>query len=216
MIKQQESQQLLMQRERDKQLQLKQKQLYMSIQAHKKKIRLQVAKENEELKKDFIQKKFEAEEEHLLNLQEIKKRNQLIAKEKRDIRAQLKRENVERIKRMHDYKRIETQRKVIEGDKRIQDMLEKKEKTIKERKKAAHGAKRQKDEILGILQQSKTSGSRSIKKILASLTSDDYAQQRKKNNTKKSKTFFISINQILYLELTAFHFIFFMNRQTQI
>lgn len=178
--KQREADELMKQREYEKQIERKKKQEKIVVRTQKKAFRLKMAKDNEEQRKEMVKKKFEDEEEYLSELNEMKQKRQLVEKERREMQDQLKRENVERIKRMHDYHRSKIEDKVKEGDKRIQEMLEKKHKLIEERKKAAYEAKRQKDKILGILEQSKTAGGRSIKKILTSLSIDETSKNGKK------------------------------------
>ena len=50
----------------------------------------------------------------------------MLAKEKADLKTQMKLENVNRIKRIAEYRRLETLRAIHEGDKRIDQMLKRK------------------------------------------------------------------------------------------
>jgi len=185
--KQREADELLKRKQYEQELNRRQKQERLFLETRKKALRLQEAKENEEKRKNMVMKKFECEEEHLSSLHRLKKKKFLIERERRAMQDQLKRENVERIKRMHDYHRSETERKVREGDKRIKEMMKKKRLMIEQRKKAAYEAKRQKDKILDILEQSKTAGGRSMKKILSALSSADGLDGNKTSKSTKTK-----------------------------
>jgi len=185
--KQREAGELLKRKQYEQELNRRQKQERLFLETRKKALRLQEAKENEEKRKNMVMKKFECEEEHLSSLHRLKKKKFLIERERRAMEDQLKRENVERIKRMHDYHRSETERKVREGDKRIKEMMKKKRLMIEQRKKAAYEAKRQKDKILDILEQSKTAGGRSMKKILSALSSADGLDGNKTSKSTKTK-----------------------------
>jgi hypothetical protein len=106
-------------------------------------------------------------------LKELKNKDMAMMKEERDLHMQLKRENVERIKRMQEYKRLQTMRKVSENDQRTEEMLKKKKETAKTRRKNAVEAKIRKDKLLQSLEKSKSSGGNAIRKILAQLSIDD-------------------------------------------
>jgi hypothetical protein len=123
--------------------------------------------------KASLVKKFHDDEEHVSKLKELKNKDMAMMKEERDLHMQLKRENVERIKRMQEYKRLQTMRKVSENDQRTKEMLKKKKETAKTRRKNAVEAKIRKDKLLQSLEKSKSSGGNAIRKILAQLSTDD-------------------------------------------
>jgi len=145
-----------------------------------------MAKERQENMKERLLHKFQDDEEHIAHLSKIRSKEQLLNKKERELKEELKKDNVERIKRMHEYHRIETMRKVSENDRRTEAMLRKKEELLNKRRKAAHEAKVQKDKIISALEQTKTKGGKSIKKILAALDEDGSGGKKKKKGGKKN------------------------------
>ena len=76
----------------------------------------------------------------------------VVAHEKQRLRLQMKLENVERIKRIAEYRRLETLRKIHEGDRRIQEMIERRERTVQTRKANAIVVKRKKDRLMEVME----------------------------------------------------------------
>eukprot|EP00979_Chaetoceros_neogracilis_P008738 scaffold1945_cov182-Chaetoceros_neogracile.AAC.2 len=139
----------------------------------KREFQVTLVKERGIAMKASLVKKFHDDEEHVSKLKELKNKDMAMMKEERDLHMQLKRENVERIKRMQEYKRLQTMRKVSENDQRTEEMLKKKKETAKTRRKNAVEAKIRKDKLLQSLEKSKSSGGNAIRKILAQLSTDD-------------------------------------------
>jgi len=116
----------------------------------------------------------------------MKKKELVLFKEERLLKEQLKRDNVERIKLMHEYRRLETMRKVTENEKRTDDLLRKKDELLNQHRCAAREAKIQKDKIMSILEQTRMGGGRSVKKMMAVLSGNDESG-RKKGKAKQKK-----------------------------
>ena len=79
----------------------------------------------------------------------------VVAHEKQRLRLQMKLENVERIKRIAEYRRLETLRKIHEGDRRIQEMIERRERTVQTRKANAIMVKRKKDKLMEVMERAR-------------------------------------------------------------
>jgi len=136
----------------------------------KRKSQLKATREREEKVKELLRQKFEHEEAHLKREAMERAKESVLQREMLAVKKELKRENVERIKMKQEYKRIETLRKVIENDRRTEEMLQVKEELSAQRRTAAIEARRQKDKMISLLEQSKRSGCQSIKKILTVLS----------------------------------------------
>jgi hypothetical protein len=109
----------------------------------------------------------------------------VLLKEEREINMQLKRENVERIKRMQEYKRLETLKKISENDERTEEMLRKKEELAKARRQNAIEAKIRRDRLMQTLERSKVSGGKAIKKILDELCADEDQENSASKGSQK-------------------------------
>lgn len=70
-------------------------------------------------------------------VKEARDRNHMLQREKKTLRTSMKLENVSRVKRIQEYKRLETLRRIHEGDKRISEMMERKTDIVETRKKNA-------------------------------------------------------------------------------
>ena len=132
-------------------------------------LRLKATRSNEDKLKESLRHKFETEQDRIQRLNREIRRERHLAKERKDLQKQLKMDNVERIKRSREYQRNETLKKVSDDNKRIQDMMDKKKQIIELRRKAAYEGKIEKDRIVRLLEQAKTSGGSSIKKVIKQL-----------------------------------------------
>ena len=140
--------------------------------SRKREYQAQLAKERELEVKDFLLNKFHEDEKKVAMIQSMKEKDMALLKEERELNTQLKRDNVERIKRMQEYKRLETMRKINENDMRTEGLLKTKQELAKARRKNAVEAKIKRDKLMQILEKSKTSGGKAIKKILTQLEND--------------------------------------------
>ena len=169
------------------------KQRQLNLRRHrnlekKRSVQVKETRDREEGMKEALRKKFEDDEEYLAELNEMKKKELALLKEESQLREQLKKDNVERIKRMHEYRRLETMRKVADNAKRADKIVRTKEELINERRCAAREAKIQKDKIMSILEQTKIGGGRSMKKMLAVLSTDDGGPEKKTGKTRRKKS----------------------------
>ena len=154
--------------------------------SRKKEFQAKATRKKEEEMKVSLLKKFEDSEHHLEQTKLAKQKKQAILRQEKALQLEIKKENVERIKRMQEYKRLETMRKVSENDKRTETLRRKQEELANQRRKAAVEAKIEKDKLLQALEKSKTSGGKgTIKKILASLEQE--GQVRPHESKKKTK-----------------------------
>lgn len=168
-----------------------QKQRERDMIARKRDYQLKMTKEREEEMKDGFRRKFEADEQHLETLRREREQEQLLAKEAKEVKMELKRDNVERIKRIREYRRLETMRKLNENSRRTDELLQKKKDLLNERRKAAHEAKVQKDMLMQKLEKTKSCSGKAIQKLLIELDINDSKQKSivpKKTVKKKSKS----------------------------
>ncbi len=141
--------------------------------SRKREYQAHLAKERELEMKEFFMEKFNRDEEKVAAIQSMKEKEMSILKEERNLHSQMKRDNVDRIKRMQEYKRLETMKKISENYTRTEQMMKKKEELAKTRQKNAVEAKIRRDKLMQILEKSKTSGGKAIKKILSQLENDE-------------------------------------------
>ena len=80
---------------------------------------LNATRRQEEERKEDLLAKFELEEENVQRVRAARSGFNVVAHEKQRLRLQMKLENVERIKRIAEYRRLETFGKIHEGDRRI-------------------------------------------------------------------------------------------------
>ena len=85
----------------------------------------------------LLSPRFEEEELNVQRVKEARDRNHMLQREKKTLRTSMKLENVSRVKRIQEYKRLETLRRIHEGDKRISEMMERKTDIVETRKKNA-------------------------------------------------------------------------------
>lgn len=157
--------------------------------ARKREYQGREAKRAEEAMKASLLKKFKEDEEHMAMLKQKKEEKMQLLREEREVQVQMKRENVERIKRMHEYKRLETMNKVKSAEQRTQNMLQKKEELARMRRKNAVQQKIKKDKLKQRLEEkSKASGTKAIKKILAELTIDDESVKKGKKKCRTNRS----------------------------
>ena len=125
---------------------------------------LNQARRDEEQRKEDLLGRFELEEENVRRVGEARGREHGIVREKKILRNQMKLENVERIKRIAEYRRLETLRKIHEGDRRIQEMIERRERTVQTRKANAIMVKRKKDKLMEVMERARSDANRANKR----------------------------------------------------
>lgn len=151
--------------------------------ARKREYQTQSTKQREMEKKEFMMQKFQEDERKVALMQSMREQEMSIMKQEKELDLLMKHENVQRIKRMQEYKRIETMKKISENHERTDELLKKKEEMAKNRQKNAVEAKLRKDQLLQILEKSKSSGGKAIKKILAQLENNEISVGTSKKKT---------------------------------
>ena len=151
---------------RDRELQARQTEL---MEQRRLMVLAQTRRDEERRKEDLV-RSFADEEVNIKRVREARERNQMLIKEKKDLRTAMKLENVNRIKRIQEYRRLETLRRIHEGDKRITSMLARKQDIVDTRKQNALKVKIQKDNLVRVMDEAKakgTSAAKMIKTIMA-------------------------------------------------
>jgi hypothetical protein len=132
-----------------------------------------------------------------MEVQAIREKEHQIIKEKKVIRTQMKLENVERVHRVNDYKRMTTLKKIEDVDGRVKGMLSMKQKLVADRRMAAAQTKRQKEMIAGVMEEVRTNASKAAKLIgkamsgnvsLAELTGAGSPKSAKKKKKPRAAT----------------------------
>ncbi len=157
-------------------------------------ILIQKRKEEEKLAESMLEK-FEEEEIHVMEVQEQRAKQHELLREKKTLRMQMKAENVQRVHRVNEYKRMGTLKKIEEVDGRVSKMLEMKSSLIADRRKAAAATKLQKEKIAAVMEEVKTNATKAQKLItmamsgsvtLASLTGADSVKKKKKGKARST------------------------------
>jgi hypothetical protein len=73
-------------------------------------------RKEEEKKAEQLLVQFEEEEEHVAEIQELRQRDHDIERERKNLRTQMKLENVQRVQRISEYKRMGTLKKIEDND----------------------------------------------------------------------------------------------------
>lgn len=132
-----------------------------------------------------------------MEVQAIREKEHEIHKEKKAIRTQMKLENVDRVHRVGEYKRMTTLKKIEDIDSRVQNMLKTKQSLVADRRNAAAKTKRQKEQIAAVMEEVRTNASKAAKLIgkamtgqitLSALTGGDSPKSAKKSKKNRNKT----------------------------
>jgi len=154
------------------------------LMEQKRQLALLATREKEEADREMMLTKFDNDDKFVEQLNQVRGKEHAILKEKENLNKQLKQENVERIRRIQEYKRLETLKKISEGDKRTEDMMRRKEEIIQQRRLAGLKTKMQKDEIMNVLESSRANGGRAIKMLTAVLKEDGGKKKTKKKKKR--------------------------------
>ena len=100
-------------------------------------------------------------------MQRTRKREQELIKAERELVLQMKKDNLERLKKKQEFRHKETMKRVHENDLRTQELFQQKEELMKIRRINAHKAKVEKDRLMSVLEKSKSGCS--IQKLLKQL-----------------------------------------------
>jgi hypothetical protein len=158
------------------------------LMEQKRQLTLSATREKEEHEKELLRRKFEDDEKFVDQMNEVRGKELALTKEREALNKQLKLENVERIKRIQEYKRLETLRKIGEGDERTENMMKRKEEIISQRRIAGLKTKMQKDEILSVLESSRANGGRAIQMLQKVLNPSDNKKKKKKRSNMMERT----------------------------
>jgi hypothetical protein len=88
----------------------------LQMQEERRKIILLQQRREEEQKKEEMLQKFEENERHVEEIKEMQEHEYNLIKEKKNLVVQMKAENVERVKRMGEYKRLNVLKKIEQND----------------------------------------------------------------------------------------------------
>lgn len=167
------------------QIALEKKRKEIEILARKREQQLKTINDAKASKNEIYLKKMQEHEEAMAEFLKERDLELKIEKEGREIINQLKLDNVERLKRSQEYKRQETQKKILESKVRAEELIRKKSDLAEQRKRATRDAKIKKDKIVALLQNSKMGGSTSqnILKLISSME-DDVKKSTNEDNGK--------------------------------
>ncbi len=159
------------------------------LMEQKRQLALQATREKEEADREMMLQKFDNDAKFVEQLNQVRGKEHALQKERENLNKQLKLENVERIRRINEYKRLETLRKISEADRRTEEMLNRKQDIIAQRRQAGLKTKMQKDEIMSVLESSRANGGRAIKMLTKVLKEgQDDGKKKKKKKKKGSRT----------------------------
>ena len=165
------------------------------LQEQRRRMILMQKRRDEEVKAESMLGKFEEEEIHVMEVQEQRLRSHELLKEKKSLRTQMKLENVQRVNRVNEYKRMGTLKKIEDVDERVSKMLSMKEQLIMDRRKASQHTKLQKEKIASVMDEVRTNATKAQKLItqamtgsvtLASLTGGGKKKKKKKGGKSTS------------------------------
>jgi len=168
----------------------------LELQEHRRRMILLQQKKEEEKKAEELLMKFEEEEQHVQEVQKLQAKELEIQNERKNLRTQMKLENVQRVMRVGEYRRMGTLKKIEETDGRIKAMIDQKRALIQERRKAAIATKLKKESIAKVMEEVRTNASMANKIItqaltgkitLESLTSSSTTEKRSKSADKLRK-----------------------------
>ncbi|RHY74453.1 hypothetical protein DYB30_003686 [Aphanomyces astaci] len=135
-----------MKEEQDRQRELAHQE--MELMERKRQMVLEEARREDERKKHMLLEKQREVDENVQSVQEAHSRELYLRREQRSIHKQLKLSNVDRMKRIQEYKRLETLRKIREAEERTELMLQQKVDLVRQRKQASVRSKIQRDAIV--------------------------------------------------------------------
>jgi len=143
-----------------------------------------------EAKAESMLKGFEEEELHVMALADIRKKENDLIKEKSNLKRQMKAENVARVERVNNYKRLSVLKNIEDVTKRVDGMMTSKAQLIKDRREMAIKSKVQKEKIAGVMEKVRTNASLAAKIIgqamSGSMSLKDLMEPEKPKN--KSRT----------------------------
>lgn len=170
--------------EKAQQLHLKE----IEMQEQRRRMIILQQRREEERKKELMLQKFDEDEKHVADIKQMHVHEQKLVKERKMLQIQMKAENVDRVKRMAEYRRLNTLKKIEDNDSRTKAMLDQKEELIARRRETAIKTKRQKEEINNLMEGVRTDANKANKIITMALSGKvDLAELASPNKTKKKK-----------------------------
>lgn len=142
----------------------------VELQEQRRQLILLQQRKAEEQKAELMLQKFEQEEEHVEQIKELREKDHKIQTERKNLRTQMKLENVERVQRIKEYKRMSTLKKIETTEQRTTAMIEQRRALIADRKKAAAKTKLQKETISKVMEEVRTNASKANKIITQALS----------------------------------------------
>mmetsp|Transcript_4677 Transcript_4677/g.14822 ORF Transcript_4677/g.14822 Transcript_4677/m.14822 type:complete len:542 (-) Transcript_4677:65-1690(-) len=158
------------------------------LQEQRRVMVLNQAKRDEEQRKEDLLGRFELEEENVRRVKDARGRDHDVSRAKQHLRAQMKLENVERIRRIGEYRRLEYLRKIHEADRRTGEMIDRKDALVQTRKQNALQIKIQKDGLLAVMEAARSSGAKASKLMKDVASLDRPSSADRKNKTKGGST----------------------------
>ncbi|RYG64051.1 hypothetical protein EON64_14770, partial [archaeon] len=107
----------------------------LELQEQRRRLILLEQKREDERRAEQMLGKFEEEEEHLQEVAERRLRDLSLQRERKVLKTQLKLENVQRVQRVGEYKRMSTLKKIQDSDQRISRMLDQRLSLVEERRR---------------------------------------------------------------------------------
>ena len=157
------------------------------LMEQKRQLALEATRQKEAHDREMMLQKFENDAKFVEQLNQVRGKEHALLKERENLKKQLKQENVERIRRVQEYRRLETLRKINEGDRRTEETLRRKEEIIAQRRRAGLKTKMQKDQIMEVLEKSRSNGSRAIAMLTQVLKGEGDNKKTTKKKKKKKK-----------------------------
>lgn len=171
--------------EKSQQLHLKE----IEMQEQRRRMIILQQRREEERKKENMLQKFDEDEKHVEQIKEMHLHEQKLIKERKLLQIQMKAENVDRVKRMAEYKRLNTLKKIEDNDHRTKAMVEQRQALIAQRRETSIKTKKQKEDINNLMEGVRTDASKANKIITMALSGKvdlaELASPKKANKKKK-------------------------------
>lgn len=153
--------------------------------SRKRQMVLEETRYEEEMRKEELLARQEAMEENLQRIQAGQNRKLVLRKEMKSLNHAMKRDNVERMKRVDEYKRLETIRKLKEAEERTDRISKQKMNILQQRKEAGIHAKIQKDNIVFAMDEVKktkkwSSATKTLNKAMSTTNTSTKKKKKKK------------------------------------
>jgi hypothetical protein len=171
-------------RKQEEERQLKAQEL--ELQEQRRQMILLEQRRLDEQKAELMLRKFETEEERVAAVKEVRDREHRLHKEKKDLRTQMKLENVHRVMRMNEYRRLNTEKKIEQTEGRVDKMLEQRHALLEERRRAAIQTKRQKEQLARMMEEVRTNATKASKLIAQAMTGKLSLESLSESGSKKS------------------------------